>query len=141
MAVDATEIQIRAERRLGEMLTEQSGNGGMAKGTRGQLNGRDSSGAPVSVGPEDSPTLRDVGISYNLSSRAQKVAAVPEDEFESRVDEWRSRVVQKADLFGSRKNQLAHFSKTLKLRRRRLPLGAAFWPNVAQPPALERKSD
>ena len=38
------------------------------------------------------PTLADAGIDKKLSSRAQKLAAVPESKFEGMIGEWRSRV-------------------------------------------------
>ena len=87
LEMDAAEIRMRAERRLGQMLAEQKAAGGMNKGQLKQ--------GPALVNNEDgkaSPTLADVGISYDLSSRAQKMAAVPEAEFEAEVGEWRDRV-------------------------------------------------
>lgn len=44
------------------------------------------------VGHDRIPTLAEVGISKDLSSRAQKLAAVPEAQFEAEVSEWRERV-------------------------------------------------
>lgn len=87
LEMDAAEIRMRAERRLGQMLTEQKQQGGLNKGQLKQ--------GPALVSNEDGkqvPTLADVGISYDLSSRAQKMAAVPEAEFEAEVGEWRDRV-------------------------------------------------
>lgn len=87
LEIDAAEIRMRAERRLGQMLADQKAAGGMNKGQLKQ--------GPALVNNEDgkaSPTLADVGISYDLSSRAQKMAAVPEAEFEAEVGEWRDRV-------------------------------------------------
>ena len=86
MEVDAAEIRIRAERRLGEMIAAQKADGGLNKG-----------GRPTTETPRDErgvsrPTLADAGISHDLSSRSQKLAAVPEAEFEHEVGEWRDRV-------------------------------------------------
>src|ERR1700722_17613445 len=71
LEVDAGEIRLRSERRLGEMLAEQKSTVGLNTGARGI--GR-------SAVPEENrtskPTLADVGIDKNLSSRAQKLAAV-----------------------------------------------------------------
>ena len=39
------------------------------------------------------PTLAEAGIDKKLSSRAQKLAAVPEDEFEGMIGEWREDAV------------------------------------------------
>lgn len=57
---------IRAERRLGELIAAQKAGPGLAKP------------GPKSVAADDrTPTLADAGISKDLSSRAQKLAAVP----------------------------------------------------------------
>jgi len=87
LEVDAAEIRIRAERRLGEMLSSQKADGGLNKGKLKQ--------GPVLVndeGGKQPPKLADEGISYDLSSRAQKLAAVPHAEFEAEVGQWRERV-------------------------------------------------
>lgn len=83
----ATEIRVRAERRAGEMLAAQKAAGMMAAGTRGQLAGSDSSGGRPSRPPENgAPTLAEIGISKDQSSRWQKLAAIPEDQFEQAVE-------------------------------------------------------
>lgn len=82
LEVDAAEIRIRAERRLGEML----GNSELQKGGRpAEKTGRHE--RPVSK----PPTLAEAGISKDLSSRAQKLAAVPEAEFEAELAAKRER--------------------------------------------------
>lgn len=91
LEVDASEIRIRAERRLGEMLTQQKAGGGMSKGAAGAgVNQHTSKEVRSSVAT--APKLADAGISKDLSSRAQKLAAVPEAEFEAEVGAWRERV-------------------------------------------------
>lgn len=64
----ACEIRLRAERKAGQLLKETD----RAEGNRG----------PVSTGTTP-PTLTDMGISRDQSSRWQKLADVPEDEFEA----------------------------------------------------------
>lgn len=87
LEVDAAEIRLRAERRLGELIGAQKAGPGLSKGGRpAEKTGREQ--RPVS----ERPTLADAGISKDLSSRAQKLAAVPEAEFEAEVGEWRERV-------------------------------------------------
>ncbi len=83
LEVDAAEIRIRAERRLGEMLAEQKSSGNMAKGHK-------FAGGSEKVPP--APTLAEVGIDKKLSARAQKTAAIPKAEFEEIVGEWKQRV-------------------------------------------------
>ena len=83
LEVDAAEIRIRAERRLGEMLIEQKASGNMAKGHK------------FAGGTQTEPpavTLAEVGIDKKLSARAQKIAKVPLPEFESELEGWRERV-------------------------------------------------
>lgn len=81
LETDAAEIRMRAERRLGQMLAQQKQSDGLAK-----------PGPKSLVANEGTPKLADVGISYDLSSRAQKLAAVPEETFENEVGQWRDRV-------------------------------------------------
>jgi len=93
MEVDAAEIRIRAERRLGELIAAQKQTGGLNRGASvsgAKAGANDGSSAVVTN--DRRPKLADVGVSKDLSSRAQKLAAVPEEEFESEVGEWRERV-------------------------------------------------
>jgi len=85
LELDAAEIRFRAERRLGELLavTEK------AKGTAGT--GRPSLGGSKRELPKSAPTLAQLGIDKKLSARAQKMAAVPEPEFEAQLAEFRER--------------------------------------------------
>lgn len=93
LEVDAAEIRLRAERRLGELLIEQKSRDGLNTGSRSQLSGKSAEGLAVVTNDRQTiPTLADAGISKDLSSRAQKLAAVPEDEFEREVGDWRERV-------------------------------------------------
>lgn len=86
LEIDAAEIRIYSERRLGEMLAEQKSTGpGLHRG------GRPSKTAH-SKGAVLPPTLQQAGIDQNLSARSQKLAAVPAAEFEKLVGEWRDRV-------------------------------------------------
>jgi hypothetical protein len=62
----ATEIQRRPERKTGELLDEEKLNGGDRK----------------SLSSDSRVKLGDLGISYDQSSDWQKLADVPEAEFE-----------------------------------------------------------
>ena len=75
---------MRAERRLGELITLQKETVGLNAG------GRPAETPADKVGVLDAtPKLSDAGISWKLSSHAQKVASIPEQEFESIVGDWR----------------------------------------------------
>ena len=95
LEVSAAEIRIRAERRLGEMIRIQKDTVGLNTG------GRPSTETPADE-EEVSPTLAEVGIGHKLSSRAQKLAAVPEEEFEAEVEDWKDRVKQEGQRVTSR---------------------------------------
>lgn len=75
----ATEIRVRAERRAGEMLAAMPKASGGERGGRAALDGNRSSPS------NPAPTLSEIGISKADSSRWQKLAAVPEDQFEQAV--------------------------------------------------------
>lgn len=83
LELDALEIRVRAERRIGEMLADMPGVG--RGGWRGNQWVRQSSS-------EEPTTLKDLGIDKKLSMRAQAYAAVPEAEFERRVAAWRAEL-------------------------------------------------
>lgn len=91
LEVDAAEIRIRAERRLGELLKEQADAGMMAKGAKGNPGGRGAKIVRVAGEPAQI-TLAEAGIDKSLANRSRKLAAVPEAEFEQELSEWRDRV-------------------------------------------------
>lgn len=78
--IEATVLQLRAERRLGQMLRALQEAGLIAVG-------RPPKG-------EDSPraTLEDIGLSYKLSSKAQKSADLTEAEFEAIAEATREKL-------------------------------------------------
>jgi hypothetical protein len=85
LEIDASEIRIRAERRLGEMIREQKQGDGLNEGGRPLKTGTHTE--PVN----SAPTLASVGISKKLSSRAQSLAAIPAEDFEVTLDEHRAQ--------------------------------------------------
>jgi N6-adenosine-specific RNA methylase IME4 len=84
MEIDAAEIRMRAERRLGQMLAAQKEQEGFHKGGRPKTRSDAEQVSPI--------TLDEVGIDRKLSSRAQKMAAVSDDAFESIIAGWRETV-------------------------------------------------
>jgi len=84
--VQFAEIRLRAERRLGEIIKDQKAAEGLNQGDlrRGcQMEPRD-----------ERPRLEDLGVDKKLSSRAQKLAAIPLEKFEAMLGMWRERVAQ-----------------------------------------------
>jgi hypothetical protein len=90
LEVDAAEIRIRAERRLGEMIAATKADGGLSRGAAGAGINQHTPNEVRSL-PTTAPKLSDAGISKDLSSRAQKLAAVPEAEFEAELAAKRER--------------------------------------------------
>lgn len=83
LEIDAAEIRMRAERRIGELMEYQRETVGLNQGVRwvGDKPAEDSR-----------PTLAQAGIDKNLADRARKMAAVPEEKFEAALGEWREKV-------------------------------------------------
>jgi hypothetical protein len=74
----ATEIKVRAERRCGELLRSSAEAGERDPGGRGRrIESHDAT---------QQPTLSDLGITRDQSSRYQKLAAMPSEHFESAVE-------------------------------------------------------
>jgi hypothetical protein len=87
---DATEIRLRAERRVGELLTEMKERG--ERETKG--GDRKSKSQPVTLIP---PQLSDLGVSKMQSSRWQKLAEIADDDFEDVVDRAKQRAASALD--------------------------------------------
>ena len=103
LEIHAMEIRIRAERKLGELIIKQKEATGLAAGgrpkktpqteSRGFSEGEETPQTESRGFPEDDDvTLGDMGIDYNLSSRSQKLAAVPDDEFEQTLEDRRQDI-------------------------------------------------
>jgi N6-adenosine-specific RNA methylase IME4 len=84
LEVDAAEIRLRAERRIGELIRDQKATVGLATGGQPYQKATGSEKNPV-----EKPTLADAGIDKRLADRARKLAVVPEKTFESRITAWR----------------------------------------------------
>ena len=88
LEIDAAEIRMRAERRIGELMEYQRQTLGLNKGAAGL----GSNQHQVRVIEQPAPTLAEAGIDKNLADRARKMAAVPEEKFEAALGEWREKV-------------------------------------------------
>jgi hypothetical protein len=83
----AAEIRLRAERRAGELLREMKDKrerrpeGGPGRGKK-TVNGNDSF---------SKPSLLELGITRNQSSQWQKVASIPEEQFEASISTAREK--------------------------------------------------
>jgi 16S rRNA G966 N2-methylase RsmD len=74
-------VKVRAERQLGQLLSQRPETRG---GDRRSEEFQKSS--PSTFENEESPTLSNLGVSKNLSSRSQLIANIPDDLFEERIE-------------------------------------------------------
>jgi N6-adenosine-specific RNA methylase IME4 len=119
LEMDAAELRLRAERRLGIMLSEQKRTLGMAKP------------GPKKIGsdqePNSSPTLAEVGIDKKLSARSQKVGGIGEQAFEAVVANVRQRIADQSGRVSldvtavDKKARRAERETTLAAEQRALP--------------------
>lgn len=86
LIAEATEVQTRAERRLGELLTEAKARGWIREG-------RPKKSDPKTLTDHRVFSLQEVGIDHNTSSRVQKLARLPQREFEESLLDVRERIV------------------------------------------------
>lgn len=82
LLADATIIQMRAERRLGFLLSSAKEAGQIVEGRRPKAEEQDSSRV----------TLKEIGVDKKLSSKAQKAAALDEAAFEQLTESAREKI-------------------------------------------------
>ena len=82
----ASEYILRAERKLGEMLAAAKATGQIGHGSKSTGENQYKSGV-VPKESNTSFTLNEAGIDRKLSSKAQKIAAIPKEDFEKKVAE------------------------------------------------------
>lgn len=106
------ELKLRAERALGAALKNTPKN----EGVKGQLAGKDSSGGFIAQPPEENkPKLADLGIDKTLSHRAQKVASLPEEQFETYIEkakESKEEITTAGVLALAKKNELSEIKES-----------------------------
>jgi len=81
----ATEIRLRAERRLGELIAEARRAGQLSKGGAEAGVGRRGNAGFVPDPHFAKPTLADQGINKSLADRARKAAAMLADKYERKI--------------------------------------------------------
>lgn len=82
----ATEIKVRAERRAGEMLRQSAESGeraGQSEG--GKRAAAERWGSSSQASTSHAPTLDEIGITKDQSSRWQQLASMPDEHFETAV--------------------------------------------------------
>ncbi len=82
LEIQAIELRMRGERKLGELIGGQKKTHGLHKGGRPKTRSREEQ-------VSETATLKEAGIDRKLSMHAQKMAAVPSREFEKMVKTWK----------------------------------------------------
>jgi N6-adenosine-specific RNA methylase IME4 len=92
LELDAAEIRMRAERRLGELIAQQRDSVGL---NQGALPGK--TGLKANPVLDERPTLAEAGIDKNLAHRARTFAALEPDDFDEWIRDWRVRMSDGAE--------------------------------------------
>ena len=138
---DATEIIMRAERRLGELLRSAHETGQLGIGRPSRSNVDEGEEAPaeeeaetvevVRGQPGSGPgqplrrvTLAEAGISKKLSTRSQKFAAVEETAFEAALRTARDKILAGGAVVVNPLKDLSTAEKKSRRRAREIELGA-----------------
>jgi len=80
----ATEIRMRAEIRAGELLAEMGKHGQRRRS-------KDTLARGSSMQPRETPTLSDLGIDKTQSSRWQRLAALPKEDQEAKIEQAKQK--------------------------------------------------
>jgi N6-adenosine-specific RNA methylase IME4 len=115
LEIQAVELRWRGERRLGELLKAANEAGQIGRG-RPAKNCQNNEHFPR-------VRLEEAGIDRGLSSRAQKLAAVPTSEFEGLISTWRS---QSSALDGRLTTDLLRVGAEQRQREQRRELAIAL---------------
>lgn len=128
---DATEIIMRAERRLGELLRSAHETGQLGIGRPARSNLDEGEEAPAEDDAETVETIRpqrvtlaEAGISKKLSTRSQKFAAVAETAFEAALMTAREKILAGGAVVVNPLKDLSTAEKKSRRRAREIELGA-----------------
>lgn len=120
LEMDASELRLRAERRMGIILAEMKAEDRLNRGAAGK--GRPKIGGDEKEPPksDERPTLADMGIDKKLSARAQRVGGIAEWAFEAMVARTRQRIADGAgkvslDLINEQKKAAAKAQHTARV--------------------------
>ena len=121
---NATDIRMRAERRVGELLREMKTAGERDRGKGGDRKSRS---------PLATVKLKDLAVTKSQSSRWQRLANFEPPAFESRVDAAKRKAVNVLDGAGKRTRQEMHAEDEARIRALK-PIDGRFRTLVIDPP-------
>jgi hypothetical protein len=128
LELDAAEIRIRAERRVGELMQGAARAIGLNRG-----GGDRRSDHRVGPKPGDPATLAEAGIDKNLAHRARTLVALPEEKFEELLHEKRRREDRRVNL-------APEFPADAASNEIEIPRDVHIAPVGAESPAAERRA-
>ena len=111
LEIDAAEIRIRAERRVGELMQAQREIGGFPHGGDRK--------SKVATGPLKPITISEAGIDKHLADRARKLAAVEPEKFEVMLSDWHEPVSRETERVTT--NLLREGERQQKKQERKAP--------------------
>lgn len=91
----AVELQMRATRRLNEMMDAQKETVGLSKGGRPKTGLSENPVSPLDASDNrvmPKPSLKDAGIDKNLAHEARQLGKLSDEEFEKEVEEEKAKV-------------------------------------------------
>lgn len=126
---DATELQMRAERKLGVLLKSAHETGQLGYGRRSNLDRNGSTAEPFEGGEGDAAplgrvTLGEIGVDKKLSSKAQRWAALGDPEFEEKLRAVRDKIEGGGAVVVNPLRDLTTAEKMAKRSTREAELGA-----------------
>ncbi len=135
LLANASELQLRAERRLGELLEAAKDAGEIGYG-RPRSNLDDVDGEAEENGSDQEPfrrvTLKEAGIDKKLSMTAQRWAKLGDEEFEQKLEETRDKIISGGAAVVNPLRDLSTGEKKARRAEREAVLGAKL---VALPEA------
>ena len=121
LTANAVELQLRSERRLGELLIRAREAGQLGRGRIGKRNG---SGAEPLPGEPQRVSLEEAGIDKKLSMKAQQLAQKAGPLFEQVIAEARARIEAGKAIVVNPMKELNSADKKLRRRIREAELAA-----------------
>lgn len=118
LEADATELRLRAERRLGIMLAAAKQSGQLSRGQPPKNSANEEEFSRIK--------LSDAGIDHKLSARSQKVGGIGEQAFEALIDNVRQRIADGSRVSldivaGDKKDRRAERERDLAAKQAALP--------------------
>lgn len=128
LLANASALQLRAERRLGELIIAAKEAGEISRGGRPRDDDSDGDGfqetSAETVEVLRPATLKEIGVDHKLSSTAQRWAKLGDEEFEQKLDAVRDKIISGAAVAVNPLRDLTTEEKKARRAEREAELGA-----------------